>query len=87
MKLACICDVALRQGCYWQLADVEMQLWACVHVCGGFYCLLDCVVDTHAVIQPWVSLQTPTVGSVQPQVSFVTQLYLLANPELQMATA
>ncbi len=61
---ACICDVALRQGCYWRLADVEMQLWAHVRVCGGFYCSLSCVVDTHTVIQPWVSrqTQTPTVG-------------------------
>lgn len=81
--------MALRQGSYWQLADVEMQLWAHVHVCGGFYCLLDCVFDTHTVIQPWVSLQTqsPTVGSDQQQISFATQLYVLANPDLQMATA
>lgn len=85
----CICDVALRLGCYWRLADVEMQLWAHVHVCGGFYCLLDCVVDTHTVIQPWVSrqTQTPTVGWDRPRVSFATQLYLLANPDLQMAIA
>ncbi len=86
---ACICDVALRQGCYWRLADVEMQLWAHVRVCGGFYCSLSCVVDTHTVIQPWVSrqTQTPTVGWDRPRVSFATQLYLLANPDLEMAIA
>ncbi len=51
--------------------------------------LTDCVVDTHTVIQPWVSqqTQTPTVGWDRPRVSFAIQLYLLANPDLQMAIA